>query len=75
MTPRSQQQIESGRKRQPSSAPLPAASRLQRQTLCLRFGESLLHAVTGQLLKCLVVQHGASSFPVSRGLWKGSCIG
>jgi hypothetical protein len=72
---RSQQQLEPGRQRQPPAAPLPLASRLQRQTLCLRLGLPLLHAVMGQLSKCLVVQHVASSFLVSRGLPNGSWSG
>lgn len=70
---RSQQQIQSGGYCQPPSAPLPLPSRLQRQTLRLRFSFALLHAVEGQLLKCVVVQHGASSFRVSRGLWDAWC--
>ena len=65
----SQQHVASGGQRQPPATPLPLAPRLQRQPLGLSLSFALLYAVTGQLLKCLEVQHDASSSRVSSG-WR-----
>lgn len=59
----SQQQFEGGVQCQPSSASLPPTARLQGEPFSHGFVPELLLAIMAQLLKCLVVQHGASSFP------------
>lgn len=63
-----QYQLERRVQCQPPSASLPPTARLQRETFCLGLVPKLLSAIMAQLLKCLVVQHGTSSFPVSWGV-------
>lgn len=58
-----QQQFDGGVQCQPSSASLPPTARLQGEPFSLGFVPELLLAIMAQLLKCLVVQHSASSFP------------
>lgn len=59
-----QQQFESGVECQPSSASLPPTARLQSKAFSCGFAPELLSAIMAQLLKCLVVQHDASSSPI-----------
>jgi hypothetical protein len=65
--PASLQQLEGGVQCQPSIAPLPLTARLQREAMRVGRLSELLSAIMVQLSKCFVVQHDASSFPMSRG--------
>jgi hypothetical protein len=56
---------EAGCQRQPACSPVSSAASLQRQTLGVSLVLALAQTLMGQLSKCLVVQHGFSSFPVS----------
>jgi hypothetical protein len=67
----SQQQLERGVQCQPSSASLPPTARLQGKAFGFGFAPEPLSAIMAQKLKCLVVQHGASSFPTSSGVRVG----
>lgn len=58
-----QQQFESGVECQPSSASVPPTACLQSKAFSCGFAPELLSAIMAQLLKCLVVQHDASSSP------------
>jgi hypothetical protein len=60
-----QQLPESRRQRQPTSTPVTPAPSLQRQALGLSLELACVAPLMGQLSKCLVVQHGLSSFLVS----------
>jgi hypothetical protein len=66
-----QQTVEPGGQCQPPSPPLLPAPRLLQVPVRFGFAPALLHALMAQQLTSLVVQHGASSFPVSRGLALG----
>jgi hypothetical protein len=60
-----QQLPESRCQRQPTSTPVTPTSSLQRQALGLSLELARVAPLMGQLSKCLVVQHGLSSFLVS----------
>jgi hypothetical protein len=51
--------------RMPASAPVTATASLERQPFGLSLELTRVAPLMGQLSKCLVVQHGPSSFPVS----------
>jgi hypothetical protein len=59
------QVTEAGRQRQPACAPVASTASLQRQALGVSLVLALALTLTGQLSKCVVVQHGPLSFPVS----------
>ena len=56
---------EAGCQRQPARAPVAPTASLERQTLGASLVLALTSTLMGQLSKCLVVQHGLSSFLVS----------
>ena len=62
---------EARRKRPPASTPVTPTASLQRQALGLSLVLALTSMLMGQLSKCLVVQHGLSSFLVSSALQLG----
>lgn len=59
--------IKPGGQRQPASPPVLPATSFQCQALGTGVALALPHALMGQLLECLVVQHGVSSSPVVVG--------
>ena len=56
---------EPGCQRPPARAPVTPTASLQRQPLGVSLELALVQTLMGQLSKCLVVQHGLSSFLVS----------
>jgi hypothetical protein len=60
-----QQLPEPGCQRPPARAPVTPTAGLQRQPLGVSLELALVPTLMGQLSKCLVVQHGLSSFLVS----------
>lgn len=60
-----QQLLEPAGQRQSACPPMASTASLERQALSLGFTLALLSAIMGQLSKCLVVQHGFSSFLIS----------
>ena len=57
--------LASARLRAPARLPVASTASLERQALGLGFALALEPTLMGQLSKCLVVQHGLSSFLVS----------
>lgn len=60
-----QQMPEAGCQRQPASTSVTPTASLQRQALTVSFELASEPMLMGQLSKCLVMQHGPSSFLVS----------
>jgi hypothetical protein len=65
MTSGGQQVPEPGCQREPTRAPVTPTASLPRQPLAVSLELTLVPTLMGQLSKCLVVQHGLSSFPIS----------
>ena len=58
------QLLEPAGQRQPARPPVASTASLERQAFRLGFALALEPVLMGQLSKCLVVQHGSSSFLV-----------